>query len=193
VITILAAAALSGVSVDAGRFDQSQFPNATRVERRLPDAELTRQIDNILASGQCRLQGQTRTHYDILVPYAVLMQPSGEAVRVVVKDIGCAPIETLVGQVATELSRVGDFRPTHQEGEHWYVSEAHFSRLGGRVVAQRGNQNKVICRAAEAKTGSRLAAKRDCRTVAEWELHDAARAQFQGETQDRVRADRPGG
>jgi hypothetical protein len=172
VITILAAAAMSGIPVDVGRFDQSQFPNATKVERRMPHAELTHRVDRILAAGQCELPGQSKMRYNINVPYAVLMQPSGEVTRVVVKEIGCAPIELLVGQVALELSRAGDFRTSHQQGERWYVSELHFARDVERIVGVDENPEKVVCRATEPALGSRIARKRVCRTVAEWKAHN---------------------
>jgi hypothetical protein len=178
-ITLLVAAALSGIPVHVGRFDESEFPNATRVERRMPHAELTHRVDRILASRRCRLPGQTRTHFDISVPYAVLMQPNGQAAKVVVKDIGCAPIETLVGQLATQLASSGDFRPTHQEGERWYVSEANFSRMDHRIATGGMDPDKVICRAAEAKLGSRIATRRVCRTASEWDLYEVDREQFQ--------------
>ena len=102
----------ASVPVEVGRFDQTQFPNAKKIERRIPQAELVRRVDKIMAAKQCTIPGQVEGQVQLVVPYAVLMEPDGQASKIVVKDTGCEPIEILVGQVANELIRAGDFRKT---------------------------------------------------------------------------------
>lgn len=181
---ILFASALSApVPIEVGRFDEAEFPNAQRVERRMPHAELTHRVDKILASRTCQLPGQTKTRYNIVVPYAVLMQPSGAISKLVVKEIGCAPIELLVGQVAVELARAGDFKTSHQQGGRWYVSEVSFAR-GGEYQTKTGDDpNRVICRATEPVAGSRIPTKKVCRTIAEWKQHEIDLGNFRRDLQ----------
>lgn len=50
-----------------------------------------------------------------------------------------------------------------------------------RRPARADNPDRVICRAPEGVTGSRLAQRRVCKSVAEWRAYDVARDQFRRE------------
>jgi len=176
-ITLLSLAAATAVPVEVGRFDPAHFPNAKTVERRIPHAELVRRVDNIIATKQCTIAGASKAQYDIVVPYAVLMEPDGSASKVVVKELGCAPIETLVGQVANELIRAGDFKTSNSEGERWYVSEVYFAHGGQTLARETEDPNRVICEEPRAQIGSRIAQTKVCRTAEEWRVYDADRDQ----------------
>ena len=161
-----------------GRFDPADFPNAEKVERRMPHADLNNRVEGILESGRCTLPGQTKTRYDIVVPYAVRLDAGGKPVKVVVKDIGCASIERLVGEIGSELANAGDFKIAHQSGERWYVSEAYFTRLSLEDTRQQDDLEKVVCKRDRPKINSRIAIVKSCRTVAEWNLYEKDREQF---------------
>ena len=161
-----------------GEFDPAQFPDAQKVERRMPHADLNHRVEKILESGRCTISGQTKTKFDIVVPYAVRLEASGKPVKVVVKDIGCASIERLVGEIASELANAGDFKITHQSGERWYVSEAYFTRLSEELAREQEDKDKVICKQDRPKTNSRISTVKVCRTVAEWALYDKDREQL---------------
>lgn len=180
---ILLAAAANPVPIEVGRFDEADFPQAKRVEVRMSEGDLNYRVDKILARGQCQLAGQSKTRFNFKVPYAVLMQASGEASRVVVKDIGCAPIETLVGQVGQLLGKAGGFKPAHQQGERWYVSEVHFALGGEEMARTEEDPNKVVCQAAKPRIGSRVAMNKVCRTVQEWKLFGVDREQYRRDLQ----------
>jgi hypothetical protein len=79
-------------------------------------------VEKILASKQCRLSGQSPRSFDITVPFAVLIGRSGKADRVLVSDIGCAPLETLVGETVYARSDLGDFAPAGGNRKRWYKS-----------------------------------------------------------------------
>ena len=161
-----------------GRFDPADFPNAQKVERRMPYADLNDRIEKILREKRCSLDGQTKTRFDIVVPYAVLMDTSGKPEKVVVKDIGCEPIERLVGEIGSELANAGDFKVAHSSGTRWYVSEAYFTRLNEEDAREIENSDQVVCKKDKPKTNSRIAIVKTCRTVAEWKLYDKDREQL---------------
>jgi hypothetical protein len=161
-----------------GRFDPADFPNAQKIERRMPHADLNNRVEGILADHRCKLEGQTKTRFDIVVPYAVLMDPAGKPEKVVVKDIGCSPIETLVGQIGSELANAGDFKVTHSGGKRWYVSEAYFTRMSVEDAREQEDESKVICKRDRPKINSRVSIVKSCRTVAEWKLYEKDREQF---------------
>lgn len=161
-----------------GRFDPADFPNAQKVERRMPHADLNHRVEQVLGDKRCTIDGQTKARFNIVVPYAVLMDPAGKPEKVVVKDIGCEPIERLVGEIGSELSNAGDFKVAHSSGTRWYVSEAYFTRLNEEDTRQLEDPNQVVCKKDRPKINSRIATVKTCRTVAEWKLYDKDREQF---------------
>ncbi len=175
---LLLAAPTTYAPLFVGRFDPADFPNAQKIERRMPNADLNNRIEKILSEKRCSLEGQTKTRFEIVVPYAVLMDPAGKPEKVVVKDLGCAPIESLVGQIGSELANAGDFKVAHNSGRRWYVSEAYFTRLNAEDAREQEDQDKVICKKDKPKINSRIAMVKTCRTVAEWSLYEKDREQF---------------
>lgn len=178
IASLLLLTSTASVPVDVGRFDPADFPNARKIERRMPHSYMNERIERVLKKGECKLPGQTAASFDIDVPYAVLIEPTGAAKRVVVKDIGCAAIETWVGQIALELARAGDFKAGQGEGARWYVSAASFTHLGEQETRELADLDKVVCRAATPKLGSRIAKQRMCLTVAQWKIFDSDREQL---------------
>ena len=138
----------STIPVEVGRFDPANFPHAKMIDRRMPDADLVRRVDVIMANKECAFSGQTKDSYDIVAPYAVLISTGGAASRIVVKDLGCPAIETLVGQVVNELVKAGDFRPDPFGGERWYVSEIGFARGGEAMAQSMKDDTRVVCQQA---------------------------------------------
>ena len=167
----------SSVPVDVGRFNSKDFPNLTTLERRMPHGDMVARVEQILAKRTCRLKGQTKTDFDITVPYAALMEDGGTLKRVVVKEIGCAPIETLIGQIVAARAARGDFPVKQGEGERWYASEVSFTKTDPSKLAS-SDPNKMICRKSEPVLGSRLQMTRMCKTVADWKIFDADREQM---------------
>jgi hypothetical protein len=161
-----------------GKFDPAQFPNAERIERRMPHADLNHRIEEILGHHRCSIAGQSKTRFDIVVPYAVLLDASGKPQKVVVKEIGCAPIEQLVGEIGSELANAGDFKIKHAAGDKWYVSEAYFTRLNQEDTVRQEDDDKVICKKDRPKINSRIATVKSCMTVAQWRLYDKDREQL---------------
>jgi hypothetical protein len=150
----------------------------------MPHAELTGRVERILATGTCNISGQNKTRFDIVVPYAVLIDTAGQARQVVGKEIGCADIERLVGEVAVSLAEEGDIKAQHKTGDRWYASEVQFARGDHNLGQRMADNDKVICRRAESVLGSRVATKRVCRTGAEWRLFETDRQQLQRDIQN---------
>jgi hypothetical protein len=174
---LLAASSPTYAPIFVGRFDPADFPNAQKVERRMPHAAMNSRVEDILAN-DCKLPGQSKIKYNITVPYAVLLDPAGKAQKVVVKDISCPSMEKLVGQIGSQLATHGDFKVVHSEGERWYVSDVYFSRISEELARSEKDLDKVICKAERPKINSRVAMVKTCRTVAEWNIYDKDRDQF---------------
>src|SRR5689334_7387153 len=112
VIGLMFLAAASSSPVLVNKFNPSAFPKAALRERRMPVEDLNTRADKIVQAGVCSFPGQDKNQYSITVPYAVLLQPDGAVSKVIVNDVGCPDLEILTGQVANELGKAGDFKPT---------------------------------------------------------------------------------
>ena len=167
------------VSVEVGRFDADSFPDLIKMERRLPHGEMTRRVHEMLADGKCRIEGQSDRRFDITVPYAVLMDEEGEVQRVVVKEVGCVPLESLVGQIVLAQSDRGDFQVKHEAGERWYASDVYFTQGEPVRAAMVEDKDKVICKKEDQPMlGTRLKFRRTCKTAAQWQAYENDREQL---------------
>ncbi len=131
--SILAAAFLMGASpaeeirVDVGRANWSTLPPLKRTGTPLPTPAMVEKVEDLLASGKCKLEGQSAKRFDITVPYAVLLKPDGSTNRVIVAETGCAELESLVGLVVLDLARLGEFRPSGAGQPRWLASSMNFN------------------------------------------------------------------
>jgi len=175
-VTALLLFAGSSVPVEVGKFNSAEYPNLVKLERRLPHGEMTKRVETIMEQGQCSLAGQSRRAFDITVPYAVLMQSSGRAEKVVVGEIGCKPIELLVGQIVVAQAARGDF-PAVQD-ERWYVSEVNFSLGEPTGILAAAEADKMICKRSKPQLGSRLKIVKQCMTAAQWKAFEGDREQL---------------
>ena len=125
-MAILAAPA-AAQTVDVGRANWNAMPSLNVSDAELPMETLVTAVEDILKTKQCKIKGQSHHRFDITVPYAVLLQPDGSTNRVVVGEINCAPIETLVGRVALERAQLGHYQPTGLANARWHADTINFT------------------------------------------------------------------
>lgn len=180
------------IPVDVGRFDPSEFPEPIRLERRMPEAAMVGRVEEMLSDGSCTIAGAHDRRFNIVVPFALLMNADGTTESVVVHESGCEALETLVGRIVLAQLRRGDFRPQHGEGERWYVSELGFAMgtQGEAVAIAADDPDRPICRQEQLSVGSLVRTERMCKTAAEWVIFDADRAQLRRDIQNTARCDR---
>ena len=179
------------VDVDVGMFEPEDFPEMVRLERQMPHGDMVARVERMIADGQCTLVGATARRFNIVVPFAIQMEADGTPNSVVVKEAGCVALETLVGQIVLAQLERGDFVPSHDEGERWYVSEQAFA-LGVEeqsVAIARDDPDRMICRAPRQELGSRLRLVRECRTAAQWLAFEQDRQQLRRDIQTTFRCD----
>jgi hypothetical protein len=177
------------VAVDVGIFEPEDFPEMVRLDRRMPHADMVARVERMIADGRCTLAGVTESRFNIVVPFAILMEADGTPNSVVVKEAGCVALETLVGQIVLAQLERGDFVPSHEEGERWYVSELGFAvGVEDQAVAiSLEDPDRVICRQAQPELGSRLRMVRDCRTANQWRVFEQDHDQLRRDLQSTVR------
>lgn len=124
---LLTAATPAEIRVDVGQIDLARLPGIEPRGRDLPTSGMVHRVEQILAEGKCKLDGQTWRKFDIDVPYAVLLQPDGSANRVVVSDMGCPEIETLTGRIVLELARQREFGAPGDARAKWFGSTLNYN------------------------------------------------------------------
>ena len=116
-----------GAPVEVGSANWAKMPALAVAPGRLPYSQFVDEVEEILLHKQCTLDGQSSKKFDIEVPFAVQLAPDGKANRIVVGDIGCRPIESLVGVIALARSDRGDFRKAADASPRWFGSKINFT------------------------------------------------------------------
>jgi hypothetical protein len=116
-----------GLRIDVGTANWASFPPLKAKPRELNNSNSVKAVERMFASGQCKIPGQTMWKFDITIPFAVMVEPDGKVSRVLVSDMGCAPLERMVGELAYVRSMLGDFQPTGEAKGRWYSSSVNFN------------------------------------------------------------------
>ena len=125
---LLAAGAQSDIRVDVGEVDLTTLPALEQSGPALPTRAMVARVQRILASGECKIRGNTSRRFDIDVPFALLVEPDGKANQVVVSDLGCPELETFAGIIALELANRGHLHGAADTKAQWFGSVLNFNQ-----------------------------------------------------------------
>ena len=117
----------SGQLLQVGSAKWDSLPRLDERPTYLPYTLLIDSVEEMLRKKECVLPDQSARSFDIEVPFAVLVEPDGSANRVLVGQVNCAPLESLVGMTALARARRGDFKPTGEAKPRWYGSRINFT------------------------------------------------------------------
>jgi hypothetical protein len=124
---VAAGQAPAEVAVDVGRANWEIYPQLPDTRMVPQPAQMVDALAGILRNRQCTLPGQDERNFDVVVRYIVLVNPDGTASRAVVNDVGCRPLETLVGSLVVRLSGLRAFGPTGRSEARWYGGSFNFT------------------------------------------------------------------
>ena len=124
----LVSAPAAAQTVQTGRGEFQKFPQLKKKNIPLDLNRLIAWTSDILAKGECKLKGQRAEKFDIDVPYAALVEPDGTVRRIIIAEMGCPPLETMVGSTVVEMVKRGDVKPTGQEQAYWFGDRIAFAR-----------------------------------------------------------------
>jgi hypothetical protein len=130
IITAVAALLLSPTipeNIDIGRANWATYARLETANLDLPNTDLIDQVQRVLRSGECTMERQTWQRFEFDVNYAVQLDSAGNATRIVVEDIGCRPVELLVGHVAARIVRDGHVRVAAPAQPRYYASRINFN------------------------------------------------------------------
>jgi hypothetical protein len=89
---------------------------------------LTLWMEQALRDGTCKVRGMTPQKFDVDVPYAVLVEPDGSVSQVMIAEMGCPALNTIVGSTVVELGKRGMFKPTGLARAAWFRDRIAFAR-----------------------------------------------------------------
>lgn len=125
---LLASAAQPEIRVDVGKVDLATLPALENSGPEVPTRAMVERVERILASGHCKIRGNTSRRFDIDVPFALLLEEDGSASQVVVSDLGCPELETFAGIVALEMANRRYLQPAGEAKGQWYGSILNFNQ-----------------------------------------------------------------
>jgi len=103
------------------------YPRLRTEEITVPSGDMVRRVQLMLQREECEFEGQSARRFDIDVNYAVMLDPQGNASRIIVEDVGCRPLELYVGRIAADIMRSGYVRVTPPAAPSWYGNRINFN------------------------------------------------------------------
>jgi hypothetical protein len=89
---------------------------------------LTLWMEQALRDGTCKVRGMNPNKFDVDVPYAVLVEPDGSISQIMIPEMGCPALNTIVGSTVVELGKRGMFKPTGLAQAAWFRDRIAFAR-----------------------------------------------------------------
>ena len=104
-LLVAAAAALSPAvpaNIDVGQAPWTNYPRLQTENLAIPSGEMVGRVQRMLRD-ECEFEGQSARRFNIDINYAVALDPQGNATRILVQDVGCRPLELMVGRIASDI------------------------------------------------------------------------------------------
>lgn len=112
-LTVLAAAAFSPsvpANIEVAEASWNAYPRLETAYLAVPSEEMVTRVERMLVNDQCVFEGQRPRRFSINIYYALELDPQGNATRILVEDVGCRPLELMVGHIAADIVREGHVR-----------------------------------------------------------------------------------
>jgi hypothetical protein len=103
------------------------YPRLQTEELGVPSGEMVRRVQLMLQRDECEIAGQSARRFDIDISYAVMLDPQGNAQRIIVQDVGCRPLELMVGRIAADIMKGGYVQVTPPSQPAWYGNRVNFN------------------------------------------------------------------
>ena len=131
-LSFLTAALIANVvatpeQIDVAQANWDAFPRLETEEIAVPSGDMVRRVQLMLQRDECAFDGQTPRRFSIDVNYAVMIDPQGNAARIIVEDVGCRPLETYVGRIAADIMRSGYVRVAPPAEARWFGNRINFN------------------------------------------------------------------
>lgn len=112
-------------TVDVGTGNWSALPEARVIGNVHIGSAVADEVARIGRERSCQVAGLGRDSVDLTVPFVLEFDDAGRVQRIVLRDIGCPELETLLGRAVQRLADLREYRPS--AGPGWYRSALELS------------------------------------------------------------------
>lgn len=120
------AAAPAEATIEVGRANWAGFERM-RSRLPLPTERMVVAVQDILRSRQCPSLDHSINHFDITVNFAVRFDAANRPQRIVVQEMGCRPLESLVGGAVRDMIRYRFVEMPNRGTARWYGDSINFN------------------------------------------------------------------
>lgn len=115
------------VNIDVGEANWNNYPRLVTENLAVPNGAMVTRVQRMMQNGECTFEGQRPRRFSIDVNYAVRLDSRGNATRIVVEDVGCRPLELMVGRIAANIVREGYVRVSPPAEPAYYANRINFN------------------------------------------------------------------
>lgn len=113
--------------IDVGEANWNNYPRLVTENLAVPNGAMVTRVQRMMQNGECSFEGQRPRRFSIDVNYAVMLDSRGNATRIVVEDVGCRPLELMVGRIAADIVREGYVRVSPPAEPAYYANRINFN------------------------------------------------------------------
>ena len=114
-------------NIDVAQANWNNYPRLETPTLAIPNGEMVTQVQRLMQRGECRFEGQRARRFSVDISYGIQLDPSGNATRILVQDVGCRPLELMVGRIAADIVRRGWVRTPPPARPTIYASQINFN------------------------------------------------------------------
>lgn len=114
-------------NIDVAQANWNNYPRLETPTLAIPNGEMVTRVQRLMQRGECRFEGQSARRFSIDISYGVQLDAAGNATRILVQDIGCRPLELMVGRIAADIVRRGWVRTTPPAQPTIYANRINFN------------------------------------------------------------------
>ncbi|MGQ0558678.1 MAG: hypothetical protein ACT4OE_03710 [Sphingosinicella sp.] len=112
-LALVAAVAFSPsipANIEVAEASWNAYPRLETDYVAVPSEEMVTRVERMLVNDQCVFAGQRPRRFSINIYYALELDAQGNATRILVEDVGCRPLELMVGRIAADIVTGGHVR-----------------------------------------------------------------------------------
>lgn len=114
-------------NVDVAQANWNNYPRLETPSLAIPTGDMVTRVQRLMQSGECSFEGQRPRRFSIDVSYGVELDSTGNARRILVQDVGCRPLELMVGRIAADIVRQGWVRTAPPTQPTIYANRINFN------------------------------------------------------------------
>ena len=114
-------------NVDVAQANWRAYPRLDTPTLAIPNGEMVTRVQRLMQRGECSFEGQSARRFSIDISYGIQLDSAGNATRILVQDIGCRPLELMVGRIAADIVRRGWVRTPAPTQPTIYASQINFN------------------------------------------------------------------